>query len=307
MLLLPRNKEKAITARLLRTWPLPIPEEGDKEARGRVLVVGGAPQMPGAVILAANAALRAGAGKLQIATCESIAPFIGTTVPEALVLGLPQSASGALAPHGAISVASYARNVAALLIGPGMIEDDGTATFVQNILAENTETTIVLDAVALKVLTAVPTLLHAAGGAILTPHAGEMAGMLELEKQQVIDNPLRCVREAAQNFQAVVALKGAQTFIAAPDGEVYCNTQGNVGLATSGSGDTLAGVIAGLAARGADPLQATVWGVFLHARAGDRLAKRIAALGFLARELLAEVPVVMAGLSEPHPGRKKKR
>jgi ADP-dependent NAD(P)H-hydrate dehydratase len=93
----------------------------------------------------------------------------------------------------------------------------------------------------------------------------------------------------------VVALKGARTFVVAPDGRTFDNVAGNIGLGTSGSGDTLSGVIAGLCARGADPLQATVWGVHAHAAAGDRLARRIAPVGYLARELLAEVPQVIAG------------
>jgi len=97
-------------------------------------------------------------------------------------------------------------------------------------------------------------------------------------------------------------LKGAETHIAGPSGEVYCNRSGNVGLATSGSGDTLSGIIAGLAARGADALQAAVWGVYLHGSAGDRLARRVGPLGFLARELLAEIPAVMFALSRARRG-----
>lgn len=134
-----------------------------------------------------------------------------------------------------------------------------------------------------------------------------MAGLLQIDKQEILEDPVRCARQAAATYKAVVALKGAQTYIAAPDGEVYRNMQGNVGLATSGSGDALAGIVGGLAARGCSPLEAAVWGVFLHARAGDRLAKRIGTLGFLARELLAEVPPLMRELSSVHPRRKKQR
>ena len=88
-------------------------------------------------------------------------------------------------------------------------------------------------------------------------------------------------------------MKGSETFIATPEGRIFRNRHGSIGLATSGSGDTLAGIIAGLAARGASPEQATVWGVFLHARAGEVLAERVGPLGFLARELLAEIPRLM--------------
>ena len=128
---------------------------------------------------------------------------------------------------------------------------------------------------------------------IVTPHSGEMAAILGRSKEEIKADPQDAALEAASALQAVVAMKGAKTYIAAPDGRLYLNRYGCIGLATSGSGDTLAGIIAGLAARGADPVQATVWGVYLHARAGDSLAKRIGPLGFLARELLAEIPALM--------------
>jgi ADP-dependent NAD(P)H-hydrate dehydratase len=132
---------------------------------------------------------------------------------------------------------------------------------------------------------------------VVTPHAGEMASCLKAEKTEVAGDPAATARRAAELFRCVVALKGAETVIALPDGECYRNRAGNVGLATSGSGDTLGGIVAGLAARGAAPVQAAVWGVHLHARAGDRLARRIGPLGFLARELLDEIPGLMAKLS----------
>jgi hydroxyethylthiazole kinase-like uncharacterized protein yjeF len=138
--------------------------------------------------------------------------------------------------------------------------------------------------------------------AILTPHAGEMAGLLGIEKERVQADPIGTARRAAEHFRSIVALKGAETVIASPSGEVWCNRTGNVGLATSGSGDTLSGIIAGLAARGADPAQATVWGVYLHGAAGDRLATRVGPLGFLARELLAEIPALMAELGRRSTG-----
>src|SRR5205814_1158949 len=134
------------------------------------------------------------------------------------------------------------------------------------------------------------------GRAVLTPHAGEMAGMLGVAKPSVEASRAGTARAAAERFGAVVALKGAETFVAGPGGELFCNRAGNVGLATSGSGDALAGILAGLAARGAEPLQAAVWAVHLHARAGDRLAARMGGLGYLARELLDEVPPLMAEL-----------
>ena len=110
--------------------------------------------------------------------------------------------------------------------------------------------------------------------------------------EEIQQHPQLAVRAACERFGAVVALKGEQTYITSPDGAVYCNRYGTVGLATSGSGDTLAGIIGGLAARGLAPLPATLWGVYLHAKAGEALMKEMG-LGFLARELLAQIPPLM--------------
>ncbi|MBC8119156.1 MAG: NAD(P)H-hydrate dehydratase, partial [Burkholderiaceae bacterium] len=115
-------------------------------------------------------------------------------------------------------------------------------------------------------------------------------------KEMIQAQPAQAALDAAHAWNAVVVLKGAVTFIAAPDGSLWRHAGGNVGLATSGSGDTLAGIIAGLAARGASIEQAAVWGVALHARAGERLAARSGPLGYLARDLSAEVPALMHAL-----------
>ncbi len=287
-----------ITPGLLRRMPLPQPDAGgDKEARGRVLVVGGAPEMPGAVVLAANAALRAGAGKLQIATCRSIAPFVALAVPEALVLALPETKRGGIALGAAARLLEYANKADAVLIGPGMVDNVAIMRLLQRVLPRIEQPTLVLDA---NVLACLPELVESLrklrGRVVLTPHAGEMLKLTGSTEALLKREPVQVLQRAVAELNAVIALKGRETLITAPGSKLYCNRAGNVGLATSGSGDTLAGVIAGLAARGAPPLQAAVWGVYLHARAGDRLARRMGPLGYLPRELLAEIPPLMAGL-----------
>jgi hydroxyethylthiazole kinase-like uncharacterized protein yjeF len=286
----------------LHGWPLPQPDEdGDKEDRGRVLVVGGAPEMPGAVILAANAALRAGAGKLQIATCRSVAQAVAVAVPEARVLALPETKAGAIAASASDRIIEYANEAQAVLVGPGMVDESAILRLLKRLLPDIVGPTLILDAGALACVEGNDQCLHGFDGkVVLTPHAGEMASMRAKEKDEVTRDPLRAARRAARALRAVIALKGRETFIVAPGGEAYCNRSGNVGLATSGSGDTLSGIIAGLAARGAEPLQAATWGVYLHGRAGDRLARRMGQLGFLARELLAEVPTLMSELERPY-------
>lgn len=291
-----------ITPKLLGGWLLPQPEsDDDKEARGRVLVIGGSTEIAGAVVLAATAALRAGAGKMQIATCRSLAPHVSMAVPEARVIGLPETKAGGIAPGGLKQIEEELAQAQAVLVGPGMVDGTAVARLMSQLLPQLTSATLVLDAGALGCLKDAPKCLsRLQGRVVLTPHAGEMASMLGIEKDAIEAEPLRTVRSAVSDLNAVVALKGRETLIAAPASKkVYCNRAGNVGLATSGSGDTLSGVIAGLAARGSTPFQAAVWGVYLHARAGDELARRMGSLGFLARELLAEIPPLMAKLCQP--------
>ncbi len=288
-----------ITENLLRSWPLPRHENGDdKEGRGRIYMVGGSAQIPGAILLAALASLRAGAGQLKIATAGSAAVPLGIAVPESWVVPLPESPGGGLAPDCADAIVSDANNANAVLFGPGMRDPDATNALLHAVLPRVDGPAVVLDAAPLACLGDAPHLLHDLGGnVIVTPHAGEMAQILGCSKEEIKADPEAAAREAGGRLRAVVAMKGGETYIAAPDGRVYVNRRGSIGLATSGSGDTLAGIIAGLAARGADPVQATVWGVFLHARAGEVLAERLGPLGFLARELLAEIPALLHSLS----------
>jgi ADP-dependent NAD(P)H-hydrate dehydratase len=293
-----------ITRSLLRRWPLPQPDDGgDKEERGRVLIVGGASEMPGPVILAATAALRAGAGKLQIATCRSVAQIVAATVPEARVFALPETKAGAISPSAAPEIAARAKEVSAVLIGPGMIDEKAVSRLMKTMLPRIGRVAVILDAAALSCFRDSPQFLSKLDcRAALTPHAGEMAKLLGVSKEAITREPLETARRAARDLCAVVALKGAETFIAAfRSSNTYCNRAGNVGLATSGSGDVLSGIIAGLAARGAPLFQAAVWGVHLHALAGEQLAKKMGRLGYLARELSGEVPALMSELG----GRKK--
>lgn len=297
----PNSHPLLITPALLRRWPLPQPdEEGDKEERGRVLIVGGAAEMPGAIILAAMAALRAGAGKLQIATLGSIVQVVAAAVPEARVFSLPETKAGAIAASAAAEIITRAKEVQAVLIGPGMIDERAVARLMKGVLPRIGRVKLILDAAALSCFEGSPQFLRKLGcQAVLTPHAGEMAKLLGVGKESITSEPQTIVRRATADLRAVIALKGAETYIAAPSSsQTYCNRAGNVGLATSGSGDVLSGIIAGLAARGATLLQAAVWGVYLHARAGERLAQRMGRLGYLARELSAEVPSLMSALGE---------
>jgi ADP-dependent NAD(P)H-hydrate dehydratase len=300
-----------LNSEILRAWPLPMPSAaGDKEERGRILVIGGSREIPGAVILAANAALRAGAGKLAIATVASVAQLVALAIPESRVIGLPETAEGGIAPSAAAALEAFGNKLDAVLIGPGMQDEAATCDFVRALMPRLGDVSIVLDAYAMSVVSdrqasgSPPDDKHRQHGSslnqpvLLTPHAGEMAHLSGLDKNAVLAQPRAIACSAARRWNAVVALKGATTFIATPNGRVWQHDGGNIGLAISGSGDTLSGIIAGLAARGAPLEQASAWGVALHARAGEHLATRFGPLGYLAREIAAEVPGLMHALTE---------
>jgi ADP-dependent NAD(P)H-hydrate dehydratase len=286
-----------ISPRLLRRWPLLEPKgDGGKEERGCALVVGGSSQMPGAAVLAAIGALRAGAGKLQIATNREVAPWMAIAVPEARVIGLGSTRQGEIAARACDAISAEVKRCDALVVGPGMADASAVVGVIHR--QKQRGATLVVDAGGLRFFSGRRALPAAGRGTtILTPHPGEMAKLWGIARAEVVAHALEVARAAAARIGAVVVLKGPCTYIAAPDGEAFHNSEGNVGLGTSGSGDVLAGVIAGLAARGVDPLRAAAWGVYLHAKAGDVLAREVGSLGFLARELLDPIPALMAGLS----------
>ncbi len=285
-----------VTRDLLRRHPLPEPAAGSKDGRGAVLVIGGSRSVPGAAVLAATAALRAGAGRLRIATGQSLALPVGMAVPESMVIGLGESEAGGIAPDEAARLIEAAARMNAVLIGPGMI-DPAETTALSGRLVPDIEASMVVDAGALACLpNLAERLRERAGRLVITPHAGEMARLLGVERDAVEADPAAAARKAVARLGCIVVMKGAKTHIAGPDGALHLFEGGTVGLATSGSGDVLAGIIAGLLARGAEPLWAAIWGVHLHGEAGTRLMRRHGGIGFLARELAAEIPKLMAEL-----------
>jgi len=287
-----RPEPTPITPPLLREWALPEPT-GGKNARGSILVIGGSSQTLGAVLLAAEAALRAGAGKLQVATAESVAPFAATALPEALVRALPESDSGAIRAEGADVVRDLAEAADAVLIGPGMQDVDETQGFGDRLLP-HLSGPVALDALGLASVTAdVQCLRHLDARVVLTPNPTELAIALHVDEDELEEDPAAATVELAGRAKAAVGLGGATSWIAAPDGRLWRDDSGGAGLGVSGSGDVRAGITAGLLARGAEPVQAALWASHLHGRAGERLAATIGRLGFLARELPYQIPAVL--------------
>ncbi|HJV99112.1 MAG TPA: NAD(P)H-hydrate dehydratase [Arthrobacter sp.] len=293
---------------MLRAWPLPSAGE-DKYSRGAVMVIGGARATPGAALLAGTAALRAGAGRLTMAVAESVAMQLAVALPEAGVTGLPETAQGSVLGSGLEPILSELGSADAILIGPGLDDIDLTEKLLRTLLEQDADgvagrglvtgdATIVLDAYALGCLPRLEELLDPwRGRLILTPNPHEAEILLGSEADQLES----AVTAIAARYQAVVSCQG---FVARPPGgeapedpDLWEITTGYGGLGTSGSGDVLAGAIAGLRARGTSDAQAACWGSHLHAAAADRLASRLGPLGFLARELADELPALMVELA----------
>ncbi|MBD7995633.1 NAD(P)H-hydrate dehydratase [Arthrobacter sp. Sa2CUA1] len=285
-------RAELITPALLRQWQVSRDAEG-KDDRGTVLIVGGARRTPGAALLAGRTALRVGAGRLTLAVAESVAVASAVALPESGAVGLPERngrIDGAAAPEALAEDLAAASVVA---VGPGLDNAEDTADLLRAVVPGiPAEAAVVLDAYALGVFRDLPE-LHPllSGRLVLTPNRTEAARLLGRKE---VDDAASAAADIARTYGAVVTSQGR---ITAPDGRAWEVPAGNPGLATSGSGDVLAGAVAGFLARGAAPEQGACWGTYLHATAGDRLSSSKGPLSFLASELLEAMPQIMAELT----------
>ena len=273
----------------LRDHPLPPLKDGGKETKGRMLVVAGGRSVPGAALLAATSAMRAGAGKLTIATVQSVAVQIGVAMPEAMVLGLPEDDDGGFAGEAIGSLLKLAETADAIVAGPGLETNGACDDIARTLLASPAR--IALDAALLHALDTPAT--GRANPPILLPHAGELASLLDCDEEQIEEDPVGCGLNAAKHYRAIVLVKGVTSHVVTPDGQAWVYGGGAPGLGVSGSGDALAGIVGGLLARGAEPLNALLWAVWLHGEAGSALAEEIGPIGFLAREIAGEIPALL--------------
>lgn len=273
----------------------PIDQALDKDARGAVLVVGGSERVPGAIRLTGEAALRVGAGKLRFGTVERAAVALGLAVPEAGVVALPVDGRGQIAASGVEALGRSLDRCAALVLGPAMARSEGMEALVAAILDRTPdECPVLLDAACLAVAPALRDRIGARRGRlVMTPHPGEAAVLLDEDRATVSADLVASAVEAARRYRAVVVLKSDLVVIAAPDVPPLCHRSGCPGLGTAGSGDVLAGIIGGLMARGLAPDRAAGWGVWLHGEAGQAAAKAHGPLGFLARDLLAPLGLLI--------------
>ncbi|WP_260597586.1 NAD(P)H-hydrate dehydratase [Sphingomonas endolithica] len=273
--------------------PVPVHSSGTtKNSRGRVLAIGGSRMVPGALRLTGEAALRVGAGKLQMATVGSAAVMLGLLVPEAASIAVDEGTGGEIAPTLGPALEKALSECDAAVIGPGIGDADVAAELLRQVMSQQRDDLVlVIDAMAIGGLRDLRSeAAHFSGRLVLTPHYGEMAVLSGRDEDAIAANPAAVAHDAAVKFGAVVVLKGSSTVIADPEGALLHYAGGGTGLATGGSGDVLAGAIAGLISRGTPPLVAAGWGVWLHGQSGRRVATTSGPIGFLARELPDEFP-----------------
>lgn len=264
------------------------PADSNKGDFGRVAVVAGSRGKAGAAVLAARGALRAGAGLVTVFCPEGLESAVVSALPEAMTRGFAER-GGAFAAEAAADLRKALEGLDAAVAGPGLSTAPGVREILRALL--RSPLALVCDADALNVVAGAPSAFARRRAAtILTPHPGEASRLLGISTAEVQGDRLRAAMRLAKSSRSIVVLKGEGTLIATPGGRVTVNTTGTPLLATAGSGDVLAGVIAALLASGLSAEDAAVGAVWLHGAAAERLAERLGDAGLLTHELADAIP-----------------
>jgi NAD(P)H-hydrate epimerase len=274
------------------------PDRAHKGDFGRLLIVAGSIDFPGAAVLSALGAMRAGAGVVRVAAAESVAARVAGAVPEVTWMSLDEEAPGLIAPGGWRRVTAEAGDYDAVVIGPGLGSQPATQRRARQLVA-SLDMPAVVDADGLNALADQPRWWQGLGASlVLTPHSGEFARLTGEPAPDADDDDARSAAAAAAalRWNQVVVLKGAHTIVAEPGGELLRSDVATPTLATAGSGDVLAGAIGAFLASGAEPMAAAGCAVAVHGAAGLVAAERIGRTGVMARDLANLLPEAIAQL-----------
>ena len=269
------------------------PKESHKGSVGKILIIAGSRGMTGAASLASMSALKTGAGLVTLAVAESLNSIFEVKLTEVMTAPLPEVKTGIIGGEKAVSqILNLVDKVDAILIGPGLGREKETIDLVKRIV-EVVDKQLILDADALFAFNGnVEALKNCKQIPILTPHLGELAALLNTTVEELRNNLVETIRQAAQNFRAILVAKFESTIVAYPNGEIFISSLGNEGMATGGCGDVLAGAIAGLIKQ--TPF-APIAGVYLHGTAGD-LAFAENSDGIIASDVMNNLPVAIKNL-----------
>lgn len=268
-----------------------------KGTYGHLLIVAGGLGKTGAALLCGSGGLRSGAGLVTLCVPYEINSIIQSGLWEAMTVPLQSTSQGILSIEDFTVIKDTLQGKKTLVMGPGIGSASETAELITRLYCE-IEIPTVVDADALNILAADTRLLRKARGErLLTPHPGEMSRLTGLDAATILDNRLEITREFAMNHKIHLILKGADTLVCDPAGNMAINPTGNAGMATGGMGDVLSGMLGGFMAQGLSPWQAACLGVYSHGLAGDRLAEETAS-GFLASELADQLPFILEDLRD---------
>ncbi len=283
--LLEDEKVDLITSSFVRKLLPDRPFDAHKGSLGRVLIVAGSPGMSGAAAMAAESALRGGAGLVYLATPESACTALDAKLVEVITIVLPESSTGIIDPSAADIIIDKARECDVLAVGPGLDAGEVTSELLNN-LVQLCPVPMVFDAGALGALGRKMHMLRSARFMpVITPHPGEMARLIGKTAGQVQSSRLEVALKNANLWNCIIMLKGPNTIIATPEGRAFINPSGSMSLATAGSGDLLTGLVASFIAQGMAPENAAGAGAFMHGLAGDLMP---AGRGHMARDILAQ-------------------
>jgi len=296
----PRGRfvERADLTHLLR----PRPVDSHKGMYGHPIVIAGSRGKSGAVLLASRAALRTGAGLLTAAVPESIQPIVAAGQAELMTEPIADRDGHFDGEHAPAALKILVESNDALIVGPGMGISDDAQMLLEWLIAEASEPgrPMLIDADGLNALAAIgcEALKRARGPVVLTPHPGEASRLLGVTTAAINADRVTAARTLAERTGATVLIKGAHSVIASPDGAVFVNSTGNPGMSTPGMGDALSGIVGALLGQHLRPLDALTLGVFLHGYAADRVAARMGRIGYIAGDLIDELPAALEALTE---------
>ena len=272
------------------------PPDAHKGTFGAAIVIAGSVGLTGAAAMASEAALRSGAGLVTLGIPVSLQDIMAAKLTEVMTRGLPETESRSFSAKALEAALELSEKGTAAVLGCGIGTHPETAEFVRRFV-KSVKKPMIIDADGLNCLAGDPKFLEGNHSEIIiTPHPGEMSRLLGTSTDEIQSNRLDAVKEAASRFNCVVVLKGARTLIAEPSGRVFINPTGNVGMATAGTGDVLAGAIGGLLAQRLNPLDAAVCGTYIHGKAGDIAASRLGMAGMIAGDVLLALPEALKQL-----------
>lgn len=270
------------------------PLNANKGTFGKVLVVAGSINYIGSAYLACSGAMRVGAGLVTLATAKSLQPILASKLTEATYLPLPEAQPGIISAEAADTVKQQYSQYNVLLLGCGLGQNPSTAEFVISLLSEKGLPVLVLDADALNILAKTPDWWKILpGDAVLTPHPGEMSRLCGLSIDEIQSDRIGVARKYAAEWNKTIALKGAYTVFASPDGYCRVNPSASPVMATAGTGDVLAGIIAGMAAQGLSLADACAAGGYVGGKAGEIIRDVLGDAGMIASDLLTALPVAI--------------